>query len=210
MGLENIHTPEPKNTEVLASGFKKLTQEELDSSVFQKLEQELDDSGFEPANSIAVSEILHDNSLFCRSENFSKVIDLVTEFSPIELIGDNGDANMCNMSSTEGYKTAMNEGFSGEDVGHAVKVVVSFTGENLTSHKSIPLDSDLWKFKPETAAVSASGNGKISHNDVKMLSFRFPIHLFPEYMLSIKEEERHEENEIQFIVRHYIPKKTAH
>lgn len=210
MNFEQIDNTENKTTDMLTDGFRALNHEELDSPVFQKLEDELEKAGYELADNNAVSGVLHDNSLFCRSENFSKVIDLTIKNAPIELNNDNGGANMCTMSSTAGYRTAMTEGFSGKDVNHAVKVVVSFLGEHLTSHNTIPTNDELWRLKPETASVSLSGSGHITHDDIKMISFRFPISFYPEHLLSETEKSQLEESEIKFIVRHYIPKKTTH
>jgi hypothetical protein len=208
MNFEQINNPEYKITEMLAAGFRELSNGVPDSIIFEKLEQELEKSGFELADRNTVSEILHDSSLFCRSENFSKAIDLTTDHIPIELQNGKDRANMCTMSSLEGYRTAMSEGFSGKDVEHAVKVVISFSGEHLDSHKTIPANDELWRLKPKTASVSLAGSGQITHDDVKMISFRFPISYYPENLLSESEDVSREENEIQFIVRHYIKKRT--
>lgn len=201
-----IHT---ENEQTLASKFNELTPNTNESLVFRELEEILINKGYEPGDNNHVSEILHDNSLMCRSENFSKVIELVEEDSAIELPNERHDANMCTMSSASGYKTAMTEGFSGADVGNKVKVVISFHGDHI-SQSPIPKDSDLWQLKPQTAEVSVSGEGEIQKEDIEMISLRFPVHYFPEKLLTEDEKDDLEEQDIHFIVRHYIKKKSIH
>ncbi len=195
---------------VLAEHFSKLTTEEGNRSVFEELEQTLEINNYELADNNTAYEILHDDSLLCRSENFSRVINLIQEQTPIEIENSEELPNMCTMSSTNGYRVAMSEGFSGEDVGNTVKVVVSFRGSHINNRGHVSREDDLWKFKPQTAEVSIVGSGTIYPEDVEMASFRFPIHLYPEQKLSEHELEMLENEEIQFIVRHYTKKKTTH
>lgn len=203
------------NNEVLklAQGFRDLVATKHEHShVFKDLEGDISKEGFVLATENELSNIFYDNSLLCRSESFSKVLDLLLEHRPLEIQATTGEANMCNMASGEGFRTAMLEGFSGKDVDGAVKVVITFRDTHLTSEESIPHDKDLWKLKPNTAKVSLTGSGQIIPEDIAMVSFRFPVHLFPEKLLSEIEHEQLEETGIKFIVRHYIPdnKKTIH
>ena len=197
-------------TDLLAGGFRELARENNDASVFEELEIQLEQSGFGVADTSDVSAVLHNSSLFCRSENFSKVMELVLYKNPIKIQNETEHANMCIMSSSEGYRTAMSEGFSGKDVNHALKTVISFEGIHLSKHAAIPAESDLWKLKPKTAAVSVAGAGMIQAEDVKMISFRFPIHLYPEKFLTESEKDMLEEKGLGFVVRHYTQKETAH
>jgi hypothetical protein len=137
-------------------------------------------------------------------------MELVLESTPIELPNEAEHANMCTMSSSNGYRVAMTEGFSGKDVNHAVKVVLSFVGTHLDKNAAIPKDSDLWHTKPETAAVSVAGSGEIYPEDIQMISFRFPVHLYPDHLLSEAEKDILEETGLGFVVRHYTQKETAH
>lgn len=113
---------------------------------------------------------------------------------------------MCIMASGEGFRVAMEEGFSGEDVGNAVKAVMTFRGSHLSSRDSVSRDAELWQTKPKTAQVSLIGEGEVALDDIVMISFRFPSHLFPEELLTDEETERLESGEkVPFIVRHYTP-----
>lgn len=212
MNLENFgHEPTSiSKADMLASGFRELTRENHEAIIFEKLEAQLEAAGFEVGDVNKASKVLLNNSLFCRSENFSRVMELVLDNKPIELENESAYANMCTMSATQGYKIAMSEGFSGKDVNHALKVVISFAGDHLERNESIPKDNDLWKLKPETAAVSIAGSGEITPEDVKMVSFRFPVHLYPEHLLTEAEQDMLEETGLGFIVRHYTQKETAH
>lgn len=218
----NIVTPNTSETtshsahnEVLklAQGFRDLVATGNEHShVFEDLEGDISKEGFVLATENDLSSIFYDNALLCRSESFSKVLDLLLEHRPLEIQTSTGEANMCNMASGEGFRTAMLEGFSGKDVDGAVKVVVTFRDAHLTTEESIPRDNELWRLKPNTAKVSLSGNGEILPEDIMMVSFRFPTHLFPDKLLTEAEREQLEETGIKFIVRHYIPahKKTIH
>lgn len=181
----------------------------LETSAFKSLENALYENGFTIAGSIEASEVIQSDTLLCRSENFTKVIDLIESDNDLVISNASARANMCTMSAGSGFKTAMLEGFSGKDVGGLVKVVISFTGSHLEQTKSISKEDDLWKTKPETAAVSLAGQGVVTKDDLRMVSFRFPIRIFPETYLSDEEKERLEEENINFIVRHYIPNKNA-
>lgn len=156
--------------------------------------------------------ILNNNSLFCRSEAFGLVLDLIAEERAINIENDDNHANMCKMFSGEGFKVAMQEGFSGSDVGSLVKTVLVFKGDNLNSQKQIAVDNELWDLKPNTAQMSLSGSGQIAADDVEMVSFRLPVNFFPEHLLTAQEQDSLEEQNIKFIVRHYIKnnKKTLH
>ncbi len=198
------HTPES-----LAASFRDLTLNELDASMYEDLELTLRAAGFEKADQNSVARILTNNQLLCRSENFSRTLNLLTGNQPLEIENKRQQANMCTMSGAEGFRTAMTEGFSGKDVSGTVKVVLTFHTRHVTT-QPIPKEDDLWKYKPNTAAVSVSGTGTIKIDDVEMVSFRFPIHLYPENKLSESELEQLEEGGIQFVVRHYTQEKTAH
>jgi hypothetical protein len=115
------------------------------------------------------------------------------------------------MLSEMGFKTAMQEGFAGSDVANHVKTVITFRGDHLVSQSPIPKDNELWETKPSTAELSLAGAGEIYPEDIKMISFRFPIHYYPERLLSEDEINRRDEDKMHFVVRHYVPhKKTAH
>lgn len=113
------------------------------------------------------------------------------------------------MAAGNGFRTAMLEGFSGKDVGNVVKVVISFSGDNINQKSSIPRDNELWKTKPDTAAVSLIGRGTVIKEDVKMVSFRFPVKYFPEPYMTEEEKDLLEEAGIGFVVRHYVPFENA-
>lgn len=199
---------QPTTSEHLAAGFKELREAESpDSAVFSSLEGTLSNRGYSLANEADVHQILSDATLLCRSEHFTRVTDLLTEDIPIRIESRDGGANMCQMYSGEGFKTAMSEGFSGKDVGGAVKVVITFHGNNLHAQEKIAATHSLWSTKPKTAQVSISGSGLITTDDVAMLSFRFPIRYFPEHLLTEEEQDRLAHEGISFIVRHYVPQK---
>jgi hypothetical protein len=171
---------------------------------FSHLESELFEAGFTRAAQGEVTQIFENGSLFCRSEAFSRVIDLLLEEAPIPIV-DKQRANMCMMASGNGFRVAMQEGFSGKDVDGMVKTVITFTPIHLTTKSKIDRENTLWNTKPQTAEVSLAGGGEIFSEDVMMVSFRFPIHHFPEDTLSQSEREQLEESGMRFIVRHYIP-----
>jgi hypothetical protein len=206
-------TTRSSETEKLVAGFRNLVAVgKEDISVFESLENDLAENGFSLADMNAVFEILHDDSLLCRSESFSRIMSLLLEHQDVEITNPDSRANMCVMAAGNGFKTAMMEGFSGKDVDGAVKAVMTFDGENLSVKESIPRDSQLWEFKPETAKVSLAGSGLVHSDDVRMVSFRFPVRFFPENLLTEDEKDRLENGKIAFIVRHYISekKKTVH
>lgn len=202
--------PNTPSTEELATEFRRVRDSHEDEShALEALEQALETSNFDRAHEYDVAQILQSNALFCRSENFSRVVELLTRGIPIELRSKGYQANMCIMASGEGFRTAMLEGFSGSDVGGMVKAVMVFDGSHLDSHATIPIDKELWETKPETARLSLSGEGQVLLDDIKMLSFRFPISYFPNNLLTEVEKEQLEDGEIHFVVRHYIPKKKT-
>jgi small nuclear ribonucleoprotein (snRNP)-like protein len=197
----------------LATGFRDLSNLALEEKVkvFEDLNNNLENEGFINADVSEVARIVNNNSLICRSESFDNVMNLILDETPIKLI-DKDQANMCTMSYGDGLRTAMIEGFSGRTVSGMVKVVLTFNKSHLTSSDRVPADNDIWRTKPETAKVSLIGEGYIMTDDVEMVSFRFPAHFFPEELLIEEEKERLENENIPFIIRHYIPnnKITAH
>lgn len=199
-----------RETELLAQGFQKL-REGTEKNVFNDLEQSLNEAGFVLGEQHDVMAVMNDNTLVCRSESFSSVLDAVTLGEAIT-ITNRDDANMCIMASGAGFRTAMLEGFSGSDVGNMVKTVIVFKPEHLTSRASIPVSDKLWEGKPDTAQVSLVGGGEVFLEDITMISFRFPIQYYPADFLSEDERDMLEENKIQFIVRHYLSdtRKTMH
>lgn len=195
----------PKSN-ILSDELKRLSVENYNNlDVFTNLENTLKQHGYNLASNNEAVSIFNDNSLFCRTENFSRLMDLITEKRPIDLQNEENNANLCIMSGSTGYKVAMEEGFSGKDVNHAVKAVVTFTGNNLSRCDQISKNDELWDLKPKTASVSFSAKGQIFEDDVEMISFRFPVQLYPESMFTDTELEMLEENQIKFIVRHYTP-----
>lgn len=197
----------------LCEEFRKLAVgDERGIELFLEIEQVLQGSGFALAGEPAVKSIMEDSSLYCRSESFTKVMELLLKEQTIDVRNDSTGANMCVMASGEGFRIAMIEGFSGADVGNRVKTVITFEGTHLTKHEHIDSDNELWRVKPDTARVSLEGSGTIAVVDLKMVSFRYPVHFFPSELLTEKEKEDLEDNKISFIVRHYIPhrKTTMH
>ncbi len=194
-----------RGSTILASKFLQTrTHDESETHPFVELEQSLFEAGFTLGAQPEVARVLNDPSLLCRSESFSRVMDLILDASPL-LITDRENANMCIMASGAGFRIAMQEGFSGSDVGNMVKTVLSFSGEHLTTRRSIDKHDSLWNTKPDTASVSLSGGGEVLAEDIRMVSFRFPIHYFPETMLSEAERDALEEGGGGFVVRHYVP-----
>lgn len=211
MPFENLNTArEIKKSNVLAKHFSEQVPENLDVTAFTKLESALEQAGFTVANTLAVQEIFNDSTLLCRSENFSKTIDLILDHIPLSIENTDNHANMCTMSAASGYKVAMSEGFSGKDVGGLVKVVITFESTHITNLGHLDATNELWQFKPQTAEVSIAGSGQIYPEDIAMISFRFPIHFYPEDMLSESEQELLEEEKISFVVRHYVQKRATH
>lgn len=189
----------------LANEFSELSQNTSESvAVFEHLEEDLTEAGFVLAKESDLSKIFFDHTLRTRSESFTKVLDMILEDEPISLQSKGGDANMCAMASALGFTIAMEEGFSGKDVKGMVKVVVSFNPSHIESEHPIPPSHDLWRTKPDTAEVSLSGSGTIHNEDIRMVSFRFPIKYFPEHLLTEHEQERLDDAKISFVVRHYI------
>ncbi len=198
---------------VLALHFKELLSNTAEKEkTFEELEAVLGNSGFELATTESVREVFENQMLMTRSENFTRVLDLVTNKTPIFLENVEKQANMCKMVSGQGFRVAMTEGFSGSDVGGVVKTVISFSGDHLNQTEPIDKDNDLWRTKPNTAKVSLAGNGTIEAEDLEMVSFRFPVHMFPENMLTDDEKDALEEEGIKFVVRHYLntTKKSIH
>ena len=197
----------------LAHDFLGLLESKSQSGyVFEKLEESLLSENFRLADTIDLTPIFYDSSLICRSESFTKTLDLLQEEKPIVVLNEEGQANMCAMLSGDGFKIAMTEGFSGKEVGDVVKTVITFRGAHLVSRSPIETDNELWERKPKTAEVSLVGKGEITLDDIEMVSFRFPIHMFPDEKLTETEREQLDDAGIKFIVRHYIPdhKKATH
>ncbi len=198
---------------LLGKEFRDLSIENAENShAFEDLVDVLQANGFAAASENDLATIFYDNTLLCRSEQFTKVIDLLSEEKPIALTNTHDEANMCLMTGGEGFKTAMSEGFSGKDVGGNIKVVITFNGGHLNNRHPLAETSELWKVKPSTARVSLIGDGGIALSDLEMVSFRFPAHRFPSRFLTDAETERLDQDERTFIVRHYISqnKKTTH
>ncbi len=209
MKIESGALPARRSGEDLSESFKKLTASpDTGPRVFNELETTLRESGYLLANEGEVTTLLNNPALVCRSENFSRVMTLLEEHTPLQIVNNHSKPNMCAMGLGAGFRIAMTEGFSGKEVGGAVKVVVVFNRDHLDTHARVPNEYDIWKTKPETAQVSLIGAGTISPEDIQMLSFRFPICIFPESLLTEPERERLEEENIYFIVRHYIPEKN--
>ena len=211
MSFEIPNPPqEIKKSSLLAKNFSGQVLEKLDHTVFAELESALAQAGFTVADTIAVQEVFNNQTLLCRSENFSKTMDLIFDHTPLSIENSDNHANMCTMSAATGYKVAMSEGFSGKDVEGIVKVVISFESTHITNHGHLSSTDDLWKFKPQTAEVSIAGSGQIYPEEIAMISFRFPIHYYPDDMLSEAEQDLLDEEKISFVVRHYIQKRATH
>ena len=198
-----------RETDII-SGFKNLEVGNSDIEVFRNMERLLEDDGFSLSSNTETAQVLGDNSLFCRNESFSKVIDVLQGEDSVNISGNHGEANMCKMLSGDGFKTAMTEGFAGADVNNHVKAVISFEGHSLDSIDDIPKDSELWDRKPKTAQTSVTGSGVVSSDDIRMISLRFPVNFFPHKLMSDDELDLLEENQIGFIVRHYVKEKSVH
>ncbi len=101
----------------LSSIFQKMSTGERDGEqVFRELEDDLQAAGFSLGTTPEVFAVMQRPQLLCRSESFSRVLDLVSIHQDIVLENANDDANMCRMSSGAGFRVAMLEGFSGKDV----------------------------------------------------------------------------------------------
>lgn len=213
MKFEHIHTTDATkmpqyvpSTEELARSFAELTPGETqETHIFADLEHALEIAGFVIATQNQVAQkIFSDANLFCRSEEFSKVIDSLTHETDVVLMNHDMGANMCHITSGEGLRTAMQEGFSTKDVAGKVKTVITFRGNHLDTKIPVPKENYIWRTKPKTASLALVGKGRIPSDDIVMISFRFPISLFPEYLLTEKEQGDIEESGIKFIVRNYI------
>ena len=172
--------------------------------VFEELEANLEQAGFALAEANEVAEIFQEQKLFCRSESFEKVMNLIMREQELKIANYDDEANMCSVASGRGFRVAMSEGFSGKEVGGIVKAVITFSGEHLTAKNPIEKNSRLWETKRETAVVSLRGKGVISSDDIRMVSFRFPIKFFPKELLSEDESDGLDDERISFIVRHYM------
>jgi hypothetical protein len=200
-----IQSEQPNETARLAHLFRELGDlKEGADTVFEDLEDDLVAAGFELGDAYSVVNVLHDPMLYCRSESFTRVMELLLDKKDIDIKNSRDDANMCRVEGGAGFRVAMLEGFSGKDVDAATKVVMTFSGEHLTSHDSITRDSSLWQTKPETARVSLRGQGSVSFNDVQMVSFRFPAKFFPKDLLTEEERDRFEDGQSAFVVRHFV------
>jgi hypothetical protein len=196
-----------------AQRFAKLSESRVvDATIFEELERTLTEKNFNLAPHSEVAKIFNDNSLLCRSENFSRTIDLLTDHHTLVIENDDSHANMCTMMSGQGFRIAMMEGFSGKDVKNNVKTVITFSGDHISDRHHVPSNDSLWETKPDTATVSVVGKGQIEYSDITMVSFRFPIHIFPSALLTEEEKDALEEKKTRFIVRHYVPNKkmTVH
>lgn len=214
MSMETFPQNEPMNETIrLAALFRKLGEsaENLDTA-FEDLENDLIAAGFERGDAYAVVQILHDPALYCRSESFTRVMELIVDKKDIEIKNVRDAATLCRADGGAGFRVAMLEGFSGKDVNAATKVVITFSGDHLTSREPMSRDSSLWQTKPDTAKVSLRGRGTISFGDVQMVSFRFPVKLFPADQLTEEEQDRFEEGRSGFVVRHFVSgqKKKSH
>lgn len=181
--------------------------------VFEDIESDLRNAGLSLAESSAVSDVFQEQSYLCRSESFEKVINTVVMGQDIDITNKSDRANMCMMASGKGFRVAMTEGFSGKEVGAIVKVVIVFKRDHLTSLQPVEKDSSLWDTKRETAEVSLKGKGRISFEDIEMISFRFPVQHFSETLLTEEERDAIDDEKISFVVRHYIKnqeKERAH
>lgn len=208
--FENIPNARKKHpTEYFQALSSDLNNKSLENAAIESLEQTLFDNDYAIAGSIEAGDVLRSEKLFCRSEQFTKVLNLIESDEPLVIENRNSRANMCTVSAGSGFRVAMLEGFSGKDVGGLVKVVVTFSGEHLTERSPLAKDDELWRTKQETASVSLIGRGEVYKEDVQMVSFRFPAGHYPEHMLTEEEKDRLEEVGIQFIVRHYVPNKKA-
>ena len=210
MPFEVPHSEAQKSAAArVAEEFKALEQHPGEVIVFQDFERELNGHGFELGVNEQVASLFGRSGLICRNENFTKVMELITEGKPIDILNRKYQANMCTVAGGEGFRIAMSEGFSGEDVGGVVRAVITFKGDHLTERDTLPSDAEMWKTKPRTAQVSFPARGQVTYDDVEMVSFRFPLSMYPEPMLSEEERQMLEEEGVHFIVRHYIPKNKA-
>lgn len=189
----------------LAGMFKEMGfRKTKDQHVFEELEDDLEQAKFSLAETGQVFEIMHNRNFLCRSESFEKVMNLLMRQADIQVVNHQNDANMCVMAGGDGFRVAMTEGFSGKDVNGLIKTVITFRGEHLVSAKPIERESPLWESKKKTAEVSLSGRGVIIAEDIEMVSFRFPVQLFPKELLNEDEVERLDDEKIFFVVRHYV------
>jgi hypothetical protein len=180
----------------------------LPGETIEELEHVFEKAGFEFAGTNEVRRIFDSHDLLCRNEALSNVLMLINDGTVIEVEPDSGYANMCSMSGSQGFTTAMQEGFSEREVDGKIKTVITFDSTHLAI-SALDKEDPLWHTKPDTARVSKNGRGSISLPNLKMISLRFPTNMFPEENMTTEEAERYESNEIRFIVRHYIKKETT-
>lgn len=208
---ENFEQSHHQDSDYFINTFKDLSPETIEPDLFRNLESELTSADFELASQNDVVKVLNDNALLCRSEDFRSAMDLITAGESIEISNNDQHANMCSMSSSKGYRVAMEEGFGNKEINAVAKVVLTFHDSNIDSRDKISADDDLWRLKPETASVSIAGSGTVTSEDVEMISFRFPIHLYPEQLLTDAEADMLEDTNLPFIVRHYVKnRKNTH
>ncbi|MCD5382451.1 MAG: hypothetical protein LR017_04070 [Candidatus Pacebacteria bacterium] len=204
MQFESIQS-NPDPVQKLTDTFKEITIGDGDYSAYEQLELLLHESGFDQAAHQEVIQLFENLSLLCRSEEVSKALHLIRDNTDIELVNEDIHANMCTIAAGSGFSIAMTEGFSGKEVGNSLKCVLTFRGEHLAENLPIAEDDALHEYKPDTAAVSRAGSGNIAAEDVKMISFRVPITLFPPEKMSVPEQEMSDAGKLSFIVRHYTP-----
>ena len=196
----SIENNETKHLASLFSNAANLNSKNTLGNAYLELEEGLNISGFSLVERGELNRIFNNQNLVCRSENFGNVLDLILKNKTIEIKNFGGEANMCSMMSGQGFKIALQEGFSGREVGGIIKVVITFKPDNLVKKTKVEKDSHLWAAKSETAEVSLVGNGFVKKEDLEMVSFRLPKKYFPENLLS---EEEIENDNILFIIRHY-------
>lgn len=202
----------PENVSHLVQSFASLRYktnldqdgpEQIDNA-YEELVNALESSGFELGQPNTTSSIFNNPLLICRSEHFNRVINLVLNKRDIQIkkSDQSDEANMCHMRSGDGFRIAMQEGFSGKDVNGVIKTVMTFKPSHLTKQENVKSNSSLYTTKPETAKVSLLGEGLVIPDDIEMISFRLPKDRFPEHLLT----EREQDKDVAFIVRHYIKK----
>ena len=209
MSLEKFSSNQsPAYVSPLAERISQLSQTEFSEkeNIVEELEAQLHAQGYELGTNSEVMQIFSDPTLVCRSDSFSKVLRSVSEDSELEIQNPDGYANMCAVAQGEGMRIAMQEGFGNKDTGGRVKTVLTFNPVHLSFAASIPKDNELWTAKPKSAAVSLAGAGEVYPEDIVMVSFRFPIQFYPESFLTDSEKDKLDDENISFVVRHYIRK----
>lgn len=179
-----------------------------ETEIFNTLENMLNAEGLQLATTPEVVKIFNETDIICRNESLTQTLKLIHTHTPITILNRNKHANMCRISFGNGFRVAMSEGFSGKEVGGKMNVVISFRDTNLVTKTNILPTDSLWELKPNTAKVSIVGSGIISFDDIQMVSFKFPVHLFPSRLLTVDEVDLLDEEKIHSIVRHYIRKDT--